>query len=47
VTYHENIIPFFQGSDTIRIEWHGTVNPRAEHPADGYAIGVTFKIEPE
>src|SRR5262245_7778972 len=47
VVYHENIIPFFQGSDTIRVEWHGTVNPRMAFPPDGYRVRVRFKIEPE
>ncbi|HVY45286.1 MAG TPA: hypothetical protein VHB21_05375 [Minicystis sp.] len=47
VLFHDNIVPFFDSSDTLRIEWSGAVNPSVIFPDGGFEVRARLKVSPQ
>jgi hypothetical protein len=47
VHLEQDLMPFVQGGDTIRLEWTGTVDPAYPMPPDGMRVRARIKVEVE
>jgi hypothetical protein len=47
VAFHDNIVPFFDSTNTLRLEWSGLVNTAVAFPPDGFKVRARLKVEPQ